>query len=470
MKVIPGTLLAALASAVLLAPLGLAYGHGYGIDSFPVSLPDGDITVSVELPIEFGQPDRKQLTITATYDETNDAVPNITYMIGMSHAGREIFREHFLAPDGILAIDTIHDTGQIRIDGQQAGPLGAWYGTDSAPLTLAGPVFDSGGLYTFEIQIMTAGTPDAVLPDTGTHYADLTLVDTTEFHRTDALGEPVMFRLKSYFDDISSFEYDYANRELSFEMPFDWRETRMSHIPVVHEEVHFPKDFSEFLYPSYVGRVNGIELFKASVTVDDYTEDHERIVHFVLLQDHIRLLKNQQQKQAGELPDTMTFTLSASEEIVFPLTAFTRSEDFQVDLSWDPIEIMPNERTNFVFTIRDGATGEPMRNSDYTFVILQAGQELYRSSGQAQVGGYFETYEFAEDQTGPTIIRFENIRGTGQETEFGFVVVPEFEGIVGLMLAAGMAAVIAGRRHWMFRYAADAGAVHAAGRPAVHNT
>ena len=93
-----------------------------------------------------------------------------------------------------------------------------------------------------------------------------------------------------------------------------------------------------------------------------------------------------------------------------------------------------------------------MRNSDYTFVILQAGQEIYRNTGQAQVGGYFEAYEFSEEQTGPTIVRFENIRGTGQETEFGFVVVPEFGVLAGVMLAAGMAAVIASRRHWMFRY------------------
>ena len=44
----------------------------------------------------------------------------------------------------------------------------------------------------------------------------------------------------------------------------------------------------------------------------------------------------------------------------------------------------------------------------------------------AQVGGDSEDYYFTEDQTGPTIIRFENIRNTGQETEFGMVVAPEF--------------------------------------------
>ena len=71
-------------------------------------------------------------------------------------------------------------------------------------------------------------------------------------------------------------------------------------------------------------------------------------------------------------------------------------------------------------------TDEPLRNSDYTFVIIQNGKEIHRTSGVAQIGGHFEKFTFTEDQTGPTIIKFENIRNTGQETEFGIVVAPEF--------------------------------------------
>jgi predicted secreted protein with PEFG-CTERM motif len=225
-------------------------------------------------------------------------------------------------------------------------------------------------------------------------------------------------------------------------MPFDWSEKQISHIPVVHEEVHFPKDFAEFLYPSYTGKVNGIDLFKASVTIDDYTEDDERIVHFVLLKDHLKYIKNQMKKSDEPLPDKITFTLSASDKIGFPLTAYTKSEDFQVDLSWDPIEIQPGVKTNFIFTIRDGVTGEPMRNSDYTFVIIQNGNKIHRATGIAQVGGDFEQYEFGEEQTGPTIIRFENIRNTGQETEFGFVVAPEFGSISLLILLVSIFGII----------------------------
>ena len=106
----------------------------------------------------------------------------------------------------------------------------------------------------------------------------------------------------------------------------------------------------------------------------------------------------------------------------FPLIAYTLSEDFQVNLAWDPVEIEPGANTTFIFTIRDGPTAEPLRNSDYTFVIMQNGQEIHRATGMAQIGGEFEKFTFAENQTGPTTIKFENIRNTGQETEFGFVV------------------------------------------------
>jgi len=113
-----------------------------------------------------------------------------------------------------------------------------------------------------------------------------------------------------------------------------------------------------------------------------------------------------------------------------------------VNLSWDPVSIEPETNTKFVFTIRDGQTGEPLRNSDYTLVILQGGQEIHRVTGFAQVGGESEDYYFTEDQTGPTIIRFENIRNSGQETEFGIVVAPEFGTIAILILVVSLFGII----------------------------
>jgi hypothetical protein len=419
------------------------YGHGLGIDTIQsVNIQGKKISISVEMSMYLDD-DKEQIIITATEDETKENAKKVTFLIGLFHDDEMIFKNYFFAEDGILPIKLIPtQEGKVTIHGEQESLLGAWYGNESNPITIASPIFNSGGLYNFEIEIKTIDDPTNIIEDSGTYNADLSIIESTEFFQKDAKNIDVKFQVKSYFDKISKFEYDPEAKQVTFEMPFDWSKKQILHIPFVHEEVHFPNNFDEFLSGGYTGQVNGIDLFKASVTIDDYTEEDERIVHFVLLQDHLQYIKNQLEESDEPVSDKMIFTLSSSEDIEFPLTAYTNSEDFQLNLSWDPLEIQPGDNTMFIFTVRDGSTLAPLRNSDYTFVIIQNGKEIHRTSGVAQIGGGFEKFEFAEDQTGPTIIRFENIRNTGQETEFGFVVVPEFGMISVLIMGVSMFIVV----------------------------
>jgi len=408
----------------LLFPASSVYGHGLGIDTISsISIQEKQISVSIEIPMYFENPQEK-ITITATDNETDETAKNVTYLIGIFYNDEMILRNYFFTENGVLPIIvTPTDDGDITINGEQDSLLGAWSGTESNPVEITGPLFNSGGLYTFEIEVRTIDEPTNVIENSGVYEADLTIVESVSFPQKDQNNVDVEFSTKSYFDSISNFNYDSNVKEVTFEMPFDWNETKMSHVSVVHVETHFPKDFAEFLSPSYVGYVNGIKLFKSSVTVDDYTYDNDRTVHFVLLQDHLRYLKNEMRESEQPLPDNIVFKLSASQETKFPLIAYSESEEFKVNLAWDPKDIEAGVPTNFVFTIRDSYTDSPMRLSDYTFVIMQNNEEIHRVSDNAAVGGDFEKFTFSEDQTGPTVIKFENIRNTGQETEFALIVV-----------------------------------------------
>ncbi|QMU54026.1 MAG: PEFG-CTERM sorting domain-containing protein [Nitrosopumilus sp.] len=427
----------------LLFPASSVYGHGFGIDTISsVDVQGKRLSISVEMPMYF-ENDQDQITITATEDESKENAKNVTFLIGLFHNNEMIFRNYFFAEDGILPITVTPTQGdEIIIHGEQDSLLGAWHATESTPIEITGSLFNSGGLYNFEIEIRTIDEPTNIIENSTVYNADLSLIETVSFVQKDTENNDVEFRSKSYFDSVSNFKYDPEAKQVTFEMPFDWSEKQMSHVSVVHVETHFPKDFTEFLTPSYSGNVNGIELFNSSVSIDDYSEDDERVIHLVMLQDHLRYLKNEMKKSEEPIPDNMSFTLSTSEDMVFPLEAYTKSEDFKVNLSWDPLEIEPGVDTNFIFTIRDGRTNEPLRSSDYTFVLLQNGEEIHRTSGTAQVGGEFEKYTFGEDETGPTIIKFENIRNTGQETEFGLVVVPEFGTIALLVLSISILSII----------------------------
>jgi len=412
----------------LLFPASSVYGHGLGIDTISsISIQEKQFSVSIEMPMYF-ENDQEKITITATDNETDGNVNNVTYLIGIFYNDEMILRNYFFTENGVLPIIvTPTNNGDITIKGEQDSLLGAWSGTESNPVEITGPLFNSGGLYTFEIEVRTIDEPTNIIENSGVYEADLTIVESVSFPQKDQNNKDVEFSTKSYFDSISNFNYDSEDKEVTFEMPFDWNESKMSHVSVVHVETHFPKDFAEFLSPSYVGYVNDIKLFKSSVTVDDYTYDNDRTVHFVLLQDHLRFLKNEMRESEQPLPDNIVFKLSASQETKFPLIAYSESEEFKVNLAWDPKDIESGVATNFVFTIRDSYTDSPMRLSDYTFVIIQNNEEIYRTSGNAAVGGDYEKFTFAKDQTGPTVIKFENIRNTGQETEFALVVVPGSE-------------------------------------------
>ena len=429
--------------ACLLFPASSVYGHGFGIDTISsVDVQGKELSISVEVPMYF-ENEQEQITITATEKETKENAKNVTFLIGLFHKDEMIFRHYFFAEDGLLSINVIPtEEDKITINGEKDSLLGAWHGTESNPIEISGPLFNSSGLYNFEIEIRTIDEPTNIIEDSGVYNADLSIIETISFFQKDVENNDIEFRSKSYFDTVTNFNYNSEAKEVTFEMPFDWSEKQMSHVSVVHVETHLPKDFAEFLTPSYSAYVNGIELFKSSVSVDDYTEEDERIIHLVLLQDHLRFMKNEMKKSDEPLPDNMLFRISTSENTAFPLEAYTKSEDFKVNLSWDPLEVEPEVATNFVFTIRDGRTNDPLRSSDYTFVIIQNGQEIHRVSGTAQVGGEFEKFTFSEDQTGPTIIKFENIRNTGQETEFGLVVVPEFGSIAMLVLVISIISII----------------------------
>ena len=424
---------------IMISSTSNVYGHGLGMETIKsIDVNGKEISISVDLPIFFDESGENQLTITTIDDDTKEPAKNVTLLVELLHENEMIFKEYFLAHEGILSID-INPTAsnEIEIVGQQDSQFNAWYGNEEIPLSINGPIFESGGIFHFEIKIITLGDTDNIIEDPKINIVDVIIVETTSYNENN-----VNFKIKSYFNNISNFKYDSIEQSVTFMIPFDWSEETMSHVPIVHEEIQFPKDFSDFLSPSYVGEANGVKLFKSSLMVDDYTDDDKRIVHFMLMNDHLRFVKNQMTGEGLKIPDHIEFTLKKSEESAFPLIALTRNEEFRVDLSWDPVTIEPGKKSRFIFTIRDAATGSPLRNSSYDFVIIQNGEEIFRESGNARVGGDFKDYTFSETQTGPTIIKFESIRGTDTETEFSLLVVPEFGTIVFLVFFVAMISIL----------------------------
>ena len=435
---------------IIMPTITQAFGHGLSIDTPPpVNYQGRDITITAEmLPAFYDDVSiDKQIKIRAFDSKTGENIKNVNFLIGLNYKDKMIFRNFFFTQNGDLPIKVYPTSeGEIEITGEKEPLLGGWTATDTKPIELRGPIFDSGGLFHLEIAVRTIDEPDNILDEPIKYDAYISIGQTTYHDQKTKDGQDVEFRVRSYYDTITNFEYDPNENTISFEMPFDWSEQNISQIPYVHEEILFPKHVIDLLANSYTGQVNGINLFKSSISVDDYSVEDGRIVHFVILQDHLRVLRDAQ-KKSGELPNYIKFKLVASDEIKFPLTAKTKNEQFQVDLSWDPPVIQPDQKTKFIFTIRDPTTLATKQNSVYDFVIFQNGKEIHRDSGKAVIGGGFEDFTFTEDQTGPIIIRFEKIAGTSASTQFALVVVPEFGPLVILILILTMSFIIILRRY-----------------------
>ncbi len=446
-------LIVGILSVIMIMPISNAYGHGLGLDAIKsVDVNGKKITITTEItPTDFTENKEKRITISAIDSQTNQNTNNTTFLIGLYHEGKMIFRNYFFAANGVVNIKVNPTTnGNTTITGQRNDLLGAWYETSSKPVELVGPVFSSGGLYHFEIEIRTIDKPTNIVENLGTYVADITIPTKQKFDKKDRDGNDVTFGIKSYYDKISNFDYDSNANIASFEMPFDWSEQNISHVPVVHEEFHFPKKFGDFFVPSYAGKVNGIELFKSATTIDDYSDENERIVHFILSQDELKFLKQAQKKIGIDKPEDMKFTLEVSNKVVFPMVAMTKNEEIQVDLSWDPIIIEPGKDTKFIYTFRNAKTGEPLRNTSYDFVLIQNEKQIYKKSGNAQIGGDYTDYMFSDGQSGHTKIRFENLRGTDMSTEFGLMVVPEFGPIVFVIFTIAMWSILIIRKNFLF--------------------
>ncbi|MFM8658643.1 MAG: peptidase [Candidatus Nitrosotenuis sp.] len=433
---------------VALVPISLAYGQGLGLETIKLNVSDKKIAITTQIiPTEFSETAQKQIVITVTDSITTKNIDAVL-LVSLSHDGKEIFKEYFATTNGVLRIDANPtDDSQIKITGEQEKIYNAWR-SGSEPLEISGPILDSGGLYRFDVEIKSLDSQPISNQAFSTY---VTAITDHQFSQPDKEGKDTKFGIKSYYDRISNFQYSPEANTISFDMPFDWSEQNIVNTQVVHEEVHFSKAFTDFMVPSYAGTVNGIDLFKSGTVIDDYSVDGQRLVHIILSQDTIRYLKQTQKASGIEKPQDMKFVLKVGNEIKFPISTQTKDGSIQVDMSWDPITIEPGKNTKFIYTFRDGKTGELIRNTSYDFVLVQNGKELYKKSANAQIGGDYVDYTFTESQKGQTTIQFNNLRGAGQETEFTITVVPEFGPLVILVLGSAVAAVMMFRRSVLFQ-------------------
>ena len=180
---------------------------------------DREITVSVEL-LSSNELENKKLQII-THDNTNaEVIQNVTYFLSISKDNENLLREYFFTEDGILIMDIqpnndhlIKVIGEKQYDNNAYVMLGSKYSpemsgenlTSVTPLQIIGPIFDTEGIYTFDIELRTIDSRDNwVFSLSGFHSQitigkDVVLEDSIVKNQSSSQTEDLLRKIFSYY-------------------------------------------------------------------------------------------------------------------------------------------------------------------------------------------------------------------------------------------------------------------------------
>ena len=106
--------------------------------------------------------------------------------------------------------------------------------------------------------------------------------------------------VKTLYDEIQDFIYDQESSKISFKMPFTWNLEYVNQVVNLHEELIIPKSYTPLSTVSaFTGTLNGMEVPRNSILIDDYTDQNNRIVHVVIVNFKLKEFTNQIIKNGG---------------------------------------------------------------------------------------------------------------------------------------------------------------------------
>ena len=408
----------------------ISFGHGVGGETLPpLSVGERNVTiyVSVEPPIYDPQENNQRILIKFFDADTEQIIENVHYKVKISNQD-DTFEDTFFDELGFLILNFEKtNSDNISINAIKEPTTNAWMKNGNDPIVIEGSLFDQGGLYYLDIEILGYDTPENLLDNPLIFNPAVSVASKTIHNVQGSDKNSYGLGITSYFDSIDTFEYNPETKEISFSMSFTWTEDYIEQIEIVHEELHVPKDFAELLVTKYDVTINEISLPNSSIVIDDYSEQ-DRLVHAILHQPFLQSIKD----RASQVSDSkINFVFKPSAEIELPLTGRTTSVEYNVNLWWEPTTIKSNQQTKFFVDVNEIYPVVKKQDSIfYDFVLEKEGTEIFRESVNAKMNSppksFGVDFEFSDDDVGPIKVIVEKInQKTFASIDFMVVVEPE---------------------------------------------
>jgi len=400
-----------------------SFGHGLGSETMPpVMVGDTEVTLEVNsstiyTDIDGEEKGIRQISINFFESFTNidsnevKSLDNVTFEVELIKGGTVVINETFQRDDGILIMNlTPSNNEQVQV--MERETFASFFGLASEQYNFEGEIFENGGLYEFEISVLTINSYDNVLTDPVNYELGISIEETTRYEIDDVNYGKQELGIVTFFDQITEFDYNAETKEITFSFPFEWDQNTIDQTTVIHEEVLVPKTYGDLLVAKYVATLNGLELPESMINIDDFSAN-DRIIHIVVSQKELQEIFSNNQFN----DDIITIIVKPESDL--PLSGVTENGQFKVNLWWTK-ELRSGEYTVIQYDILDTFLKDKPIAVPYDLKIYHNGENIFSKSnvssdvrlseGRPSNKNDFE-WNIPPNISGLIIVKFENLDG-----------------------------------------------------------
>ena len=390
----------------LVCNIPISFGHGLGTETMPPVMIGGTeatLEVASTTSLDTGI---RQITISLFKTESGGMINDVSFEVELIKNETILFKNNFERDDGILIMNLVpSEDSEVQIFNQET--FASFFGLTSDQFNLQGKVFEDGGLYKFNVKILTINSYDNVLSEPVKYDLGISIPETTYYEINDRNFGMQELGVITYFDQISEFTYDQETRQIEFSFPFQWDQKTIDQTSVIHEEVQIPKSFGDLLVSKFDVTLNEIDLPESAINIDDFTGG-KRIVHVVVSQNELQEIFSSNQFNA----DNIVLKFQPNENSI-PLSGVTENGQFKINLWWEN-EMRSNSDAKLVYDILDTFLMDSPISVPYELKLFYNEKELLKKTGistgsKTQSDGF--EFFIPSDVSGILVAKFENLDG-----------------------------------------------------------
>ena len=413
------SILAVFALMVFLPNIQNSFGHGLGTETMPPIMIDGvESTLQVASTTSFDTGIR-QITISLFETESSGGISNVSFEVVLIKNDQQLFKNNFERDDGILMMNLVpSDDSDVQIINQET--VASFLGLASDQFNLKGSVFENGGLYMFNVKILTVNNYNNLLSEPVEYELGISIPETTYYEINDKNFGKQELGIITYFDQITEFNYDQSNKQIKFSFPFNWDQKTIDQTTVIHEEVIIPKTFGDLLASRFTASLNGIALPETAINVDDFSGE-KRTIHVVVTQSELQEIFSEN-NYVG-VNEAVIKIEPAKDDLT--LSGVTENGQFKIKLWWEG-EIRSNANVRLGFDVLDTFLKDRPISVPYELSLFSDQREFLKKTGISTGSKtQSDSLEFfiPENVSGILVVKFENLSGNKlANVEFPLVV------------------------------------------------